>query len=272
MMRFPWFVAFYFFAVCSWSAVDSLTVNPVQVGEGSTVTIHFEEGGNPNCFPGTSQSYRLDFGDGTSQTKAGSCGPDDSFTTTHVYIDNSNSFRLTCGTASATVTVANVPPAIAPIQSFYAMVGQSVSNWVSFTDPGSRDTFIATVNYGDGSPAQVINVGTLRNFRLDHAFAAPGTYRLSVTVTDKDGGTDTQTTLATVGETATAPVTLSGYLFSGLVLQGFPGGTYDIQYQSTLGTSNWSTLATVTLTNSEQLWIDTDSTNSVRRFYRAVGK
>src|SRR5690349_20446614 len=119
MIMFSWFAALYIFAVCSLSAVDSLTVTPAQVGEGSTVTIHFEEGGDPGCFPGTSQSYRLDFGDGTSQTKSGTCGTDDSFTTTHVYADNSsNSFRLTCGTASATVTVANVPPAIAPIQSF----------------------------------------------------------------------------------------------------------------------------------------------------------
>jgi hypothetical protein len=272
MMRFPWFAASYVFVVCSLSGADSLTVSPALVGEGSTVSVHFEEGGNPGCFPGTSQSYRLDFGDGFSQTRGGTCGTDDSFTTTHFYADNSsNSFRVTCGTASAVVTVTNVPPVIGPIASFYAMVGQSVSNWVSFTDPG-LDTWTATVNYGDGSPAQVVNLGSLHAFRLDHTYAAPGTYNLSVTVADEDGGTDTRTALATVGNTATAPVTLSGHLFAGLVLQGFPGGTYDIQYQSMLGTSNWSTLATVTLTNSEQLWIDIDSTNSVRRFYRAVGK
>jgi len=151
------------------------------------------------------------------------------------------------------------------------MAGQTVSNWVSFTDPG-LDNHTATLDYGDGSPAQVVDVWDLRNFRLDHAYATPGTYNLSVTVTDEDGGADNRSAVVTVGDTATAPVTISGYMFAGLVLQGFPGGSYDIQYQDRLGASNWSTIATVTLTNAEQLWIDVESTNAPRRFYRAVGK
>src|SRR4051812_38456316 len=166
MIKSPWFAAVYVLFACSFSRADSLTVTPSVIREGSTVSIQFREAGS-TCFPGTPQSYTLTFGDGTlSQSRGGTCGTDDSFTTSHVYANNnsSNTFRLTCGTTSAFVTVTNVPPSILPIASFYAMAGQTVSNWVSFTDPG-LDNHTATLDYGDGSPPQVVDVWDLRNFR-----------------------------------------------------------------------------------------------------------
>jgi hypothetical protein len=274
MTKYATLAVISFLAAHSVLAADSLSVNPSVIPEGGTVTISFTEGGNPNCFPGSSQSYILSFGDGTNpQFRSGKCGTDDSFSTTHRYADNnsSNTFRLSCGDATFLLRVTNVPPTVSAIANFYAMTGETISNWISFTDPGF-DTAIASVNYGDGSPPQTIDLGFLKAFRLDHVYGATGTYPLSVTVTDEDGGADTKSAVVTVGNSPVAPATLDAYLFAGLVVQGTVGGTYDIQAESGLGTSNWTTIATLTLTNPAQLWIDPESTNSSRRFYRAVVK
>lgn len=61
-------------------------------------------------------------------------------------------------------------------------------------------------------------------------------------------------------------------LLSGLWIQGAVGGQYEVQNATpSLGTPHWTSVATVTLTNAPQLWIDlSTSTNSSPRYYRAV--
>ena len=62
-------------------------------------------------------------------------------------------------------------------------------------------------------------------------------------------------------------------LMSGLWIHGAVAGQYEVQQQVTpsLGITNWTAIATVTLTQSPQLWIDlATATNSSPRFYRAV--
>lgn len=65
---------------------------------------------------------------------------------------------------------------------------------------------------------------------------------------------------------------VQGVRMSGLWIQGAVGGQYIVQQQSpVLGLSNWRAVATVTLTNVPQLWIDlSTSTNDAPRFYRVV--
>lgn len=59
--------------------------------------------------------------------------------------------------------------------------------------------------------------------------------------------------------------------FAGLAIQGRIGRNYLIQEASDLGHSNWVDAATITLSSSPQIWIDTNSVDTtMRRFYRAV--
>jgi len=59
--------------------------------------------------------------------------------------------------------------------------------------------------------------------------------------------------------------------FVGVSISGIVGRTYALQFTtSLLPVNNWTTLTQVVLTNAAQPWIDYDSPNSGRRFYRAV--
>jgi Ca2+-binding RTX toxin-like protein len=87
-----------------------------------------------------------------------------------------------------TLTVRNVAPAVgatptAPVYVDAALVGTG-----TFTDPGA-DTWIATVDYGDGAGAQPLSLSS-KTFALYHAYAAPRTFTVTVAVND---GTDTGT-------------------------------------------------------------------------------
>jgi PKD repeat protein len=59
----------------------------------------------------------------------------------------------------------------------------------SFTDKDfSSDTFTATVDYGDGSPVQTLNLTTgSTTLKLAHTYAILGTYTVTVTITDDQG-------------------------------------------------------------------------------------
>lgn len=87
--------------------------------------------------------------------------------------------------------VNNVPPAIAALADDSVATLANYSRTVTFTDPGA-DTWTATVDFGDGNGVQ--NLGAVgKTFNIDNVFATAGTYVVTVTVTDKDGGSDTET-------------------------------------------------------------------------------
>src|SRR5206468_11286199 len=58
------------------------------------------------------------------------------------------------GTATATVNVTNVAPTVALAGDASGVRGQTLNYSGSFADPGSADTWAATVDYGDGSGPQ----------------------------------------------------------------------------------------------------------------------
>ena len=60
----------------------------------------------------------------------------------------------------------------------------------SFTDPGS-DRWRGTVNYGDGTGVHALSLASNRTFQLSHIYRRPGTYVVTVQVTDADGGVGT---------------------------------------------------------------------------------
>jgi|GEM_PF-2874459 len=58
-------------------------------------------------------------------------------------------------------------------------------------------------------------------------------------------------------------------MFAGVILGGPIGTKYRIEYITAIGES-WKTLTTLTLNESPKVWIDMESANQPKRFYRAV--
>lgn len=123
-------------------------------------------------------------------------GPDDSGTVTVTAHDGKSSVSSTFNLVVSDVTPvldagANVTLTLAEAASF--------SRALSFIDPGA-DAWTGTVNYGDGSSAEPLVINpTSKTFTLGHAFAAPGSYTVVVTMSDGDpGGTATDNFLVLV--------------------------------------------------------------------------
>ncbi|MEM1011590.1 MAG: fibro-slime domain-containing protein [Planctomycetota bacterium] len=160
--------------------------------------------------------WSIDWGDGRTET----VGSGNNVTATHVYADDAVGHTITATTLDAdgathsftqTVAVTNVAPADdtpAPLQPILHMVTAGTANpfteLVKFNDPGFLDTilgtdetFVATIDWDDGSTADPgtvtitrtgsAGVATLGVVSGSHLYAASGTYNGTVTVTDDDG-------------------------------------------------------------------------------------
>ena len=66
----------------------------------------------------------------------------------------------------------------------------------TFTDPGTADVHTCTINWGDGNTTSgTVSAGSCTG---THTYADNGSYTVSVTIDDGDGGTDTDSTLHVV--------------------------------------------------------------------------
>ena len=140
---------------------------------------------------GGALTYAWDFGDGTTSTDA---------KPTHSYADNGTyAVTLTVidgGGLSSAATTASVIKNVAPSVTSLALptapvpIGAAVAVAAHFTDPGTRDTHDAQIDWGDGaSSAATVASGSANG---SHAYAAAGVYTVSVVVTDDDGSSDTR--------------------------------------------------------------------------------
>ena len=161
---------------------------PYSGFEGSAVAFDGTASSDPNGAPLT---YQWTFGDGTL--------PVDGARPSHTYADN-GSYTVTLtvsngsltSTATATATIANVAPSLGAITGLTfdpVEVGTLLTAGASFTDPGTRDTHTGMIDWGDGAPSLAVVIefngsGTLSG---SHAYATPGVYLVTLTVTDKDG-------------------------------------------------------------------------------------
>ena len=108
----------------------------------------------------------------------------------------------------------NLPPVITPIADvpIDSCDNQILSQQVTFVDANADGPWTATVDYGDGSPLQTLNLGTAHSFILQHS-----TYNMSqsyqVTVTIKDSYKQSATTSFLVLDDAPPPAAY-GQLFT----------------------------------------------------------
>jgi Ca2+-binding RTX toxin-like protein len=116
----------------------------------------------------------IDWGDGSSPTTLVLAPGVDTFSTPHIYLNNpagvsSGSFTINgsvtdedgkLGTASTSVTVANVAPAFAAadlsVSEPIANEGDTITLDGKFTDPGTLDPHTVTIDWGDGSSPTVL--------------------------------------------------------------------------------------------------------------------
>jgi hypothetical protein len=101
--------------------------------------------------------------------------------------------------AQTVVAVQNVAPAIAdqlPVQ----LAQRDLTHTLSFTDPGA-DEWTATIDYDVARATDAVQTLSLggRSVPLGHTYPSAGTYTVSVTVSDGDGGVDTETFQVTTG-------------------------------------------------------------------------
>lgn len=157
----------------------------------------------------------IDWGDGSAvepgtvtETPAGppgsSAGADGTVAGSHLYLDDGAYTLTVCVTDddgatscdSLLVTVHNVPPVVA-IDSVgggapFFLEGVPLAIDASFTDAGILDTHTAEIDWGDGSPVSSVDPAT-SPFSLSHTYSDAGLYDVTVTVTDDDGGSDSET-------------------------------------------------------------------------------
>jgi uncharacterized repeat protein (TIGR01451 family) len=147
----------------------------------------------------------------------------DTVSGSHVYADNGTytvtvtvwDDSLASGWDSFTVTVGNVAPVVDAGSDQSVNEGATVTlDPATFTDAGTRDTHTATIDWGDGTPADAGVVvesptgppgsttpasGTVSG---SHVYADDGVYTVTVTVTDDDGAVVADTLTVTVGNVA----------------------------------------------------------------------
>ena len=110
----------------------------------------------------------------------------------------------------STTAAAGCVQRIGPSPSFTAPTAAQTGQPVSFDASGSSDITEPITgyawNYGDGSP-----IDTTSGVKASHFYVKPGTYQVSLTVTDSsgNGNSSTQTLPITIGGTALAPPTAS---------------------------------------------------------------
>lgn len=136
-------------------------------------------------------TYQWNFGDNSA--------PLTGQTVSHTYADNgtypviltvtdSNNGSIT---QTLPYLVTNLPPIVTAGADQTRYPNESLSFNGSYSDPGALDTHTVTWDFGDGTIANNTLVPT-------HRYSTPGTYPVTLTVTDKDGGTSTATLTVTI--------------------------------------------------------------------------
>jgi hypothetical protein len=91
------------------------------------------------------------------------------------------------GSLPPTTTAQQLPPLVSAGSNATVDVWSPFLATASFQDTSAGGPYTATVNYGDGSGTQTLVPGAGNALSLSHAYAAPGTYPVTVSVSDQYG-------------------------------------------------------------------------------------
>ena len=205
------------------SSTDQATVNVLNVAPSVSSTGDTIEEGQVAIISGTisdpafadSLTAVIEWGDGTSDTFNYAAGTT-AFSEAHTYSDDdptvtpADDYSVTVtvidddgesGEAVTTVRVLNVPPMVDAGPNATLALGVSfVLSAASFSDVGVLDTHTATIDWGDGGveAGVVTEVSGSGAVAGSHTYGSEGTFTVTVTVTDDDGGLGSDTLLVTV--------------------------------------------------------------------------
>ncbi len=209
-------------------AIIIVTAPNQSVDEGSLLSVSpIAQFVDPRPGGASSYTYTISWGDGQPQSAGnptlGMPGEDGRttgfFSGAHVYADN-GAYGVTVTVTAAdgrsssamlNVAVQNVAPTITSVHPDTTIpLGNTLSlpDIVHFSDPGfdnplapgggTTERFTYTINWADGTPntagqADILTPGgvallTQGSLGSQHLFAFPGTFNVTVTVTDDDGG------------------------------------------------------------------------------------
>lgn len=177
------------------------SVGPIDEGVSFTAGATVLDPGSADTF-----TYAWAFGDGATATAAAP---------SHAYADN-GSYAVTLvvtdddggvsSTATTTIVVNNVAPAANPNGPYAGTEGVAVPFTAGVTDPGTADTHTVLWAFGDGA--------TSTQLTPTHTYADNGTYTVTLTATDDDGGVSpTVATTAVIGNAA--PIASVGGPYTG---------------------------------------------------------
>jgi PKD repeat protein len=147
-------------------------------------------------------SAQVDYGDGTGVQEL-LLNPGNTFNLQHIYGDNGIfSVVVTAflegeewGSDEVIVTVYNVAPTIESLAGSSAdpvQLGSAYHITSVFSDPGYLDTHVATIDWGDGQTTSISIPYGSYNILESHIYTTAGVYKITLTVIDDDGGSDTE--------------------------------------------------------------------------------
>ena len=163
-------------------------------------------------------SWSLATNDGPAQTQTVTITALDSdglvSTTTFSLVVNNVNPTITSFTSSATSTNPGQP-------------GTPITVQGAFTDPGTADTHHAVIAWGDGTQTTLAENDpgmnqTANTLAASHAYAAAGSYTVTVTLYDDDGGSAVRTTTAVIQSSTFLPGTVT--LLDGVLYVIGPAG------------------------------------------------
>ena len=167
---------------------------PYAVVEGSTVTLDGTGSTGDDLRFSWSPADRLV--DATGPTPRWT-GVDDGTSTVELEVTDAAG---TTARSSTTVVVENAPPVIERFTVSPAGGGRNKKARIAYADPGSEDTHTVVIDWGDGTQTDAGPAdGDRREAeRTKHRYTAAGSYVVTATVTDDDGGSATSQATVTV--------------------------------------------------------------------------
>jgi PKD repeat protein len=164
---------------------------PYSGHEGTAVSFDGTASSDPDGDPLT---YAWNFGDGNTGSGA---------TPQHTYADDGTytvSLTVTDPSGAShsdvtTATIANVAPTVNAGAGATLTSGDTFTLNGSFSDPGVNDApWNWTIDWGDGTSASGSSSDPAQGITAARVYLVPGTYTVTLTVTDKDGGVGSATT------------------------------------------------------------------------------